>query len=93
MALYSRRGAVRHLNQATCIIGSNPRSPKQDCRSCGFTIFAILARRCCLRTGASAKQVQALLGHSRVGTTLDTYTHITPATLDDTAARIDAILG
>ena len=43
--------------------------------------------------GASAKQVQALLGHSRVGTTLDTYTHVTPATLDDTAARIDSILG
>jgi integrase len=42
--------------------------------------------------GASAKQVQALLGHSRVGTTLDTYTHVTPATLDDTAARIDSIL-
>ena len=42
--------------------------------------------------GASAKQVQALLGHSRVSTTLDTYTHVTPATLDDTAARIDSIL-
>jgi len=43
--------------------------------------------------GASAKQVQALLGHSRVGTTLDIYTHVTPATLDDTAGRIDLILG
>lgn len=37
------------------------------------------------------KQVQALLGHSRVSTTLDIYTHVSASTLDDTAARIDTI--
>jgi site-specific recombinase XerD len=45
------------------------------------------------KNGAHPKQVQALLGHSRVGTTLDIYTHVDSSTLDDTANRIDAILG
>jgi integrase len=45
------------------------------------------------KNGAHPKQVQALLGHSRVGTTLDIYTHVDSSTLDDTANRINAILG
>jgi integrase len=40
---------------------------------------------------AHPKQVQALLGHSRISTTLDTYTHVTEQMLDDTAERIDSI--
>jgi integrase len=45
-----------------------------------------------LDDGANIKQVQSLLGHSRVSTTLDVYVHHTPAARDDTAARMDQIL-
>jgi integrase len=41
--------------------------------------------------GAHPKQVQALLGHSRISTTLDAYTHVVQSTRDDTASRIDDI--
>ena len=66
---------------------------KADLRIARFHDIRHTAATMLFENGASAKQVQALLGHSRVGTTLDTYTHVTPATLDDTAARIDSILG
>jgi integrase len=62
----------------------------------GDTKFHNLRHTCAtllLKDNAHPKQVQALLGHSRISQTLDTYSHIVPGMLDDTADRIDAILG
>ena len=45
-----------------------------------------------INEGQSAKHVQELLGHERVSTTLDTYTHLSLEGKLDTASAMDAIL-
>jgi len=39
------------------------------------------------------KQVQELLGHSRLSTTMDIYVHTDEGTREDTASRLDSIFG
>jgi site-specific recombinase XerD len=46
-----------------------------------------------LSEGMPAKAVQEILGHSRISTTLDTYSRVTPNLLDDAANQLDAALG
>jgi integrase len=45
-----------------------------------------------LRQGVSAKVVSERLGHSAIGVTLDTYSHILPGMQEDAAARVDFAL-
>jgi len=43
-----------------------------------------------LLAGVHPKIAQERLGHSTIGITLDLYSHVTPTTQGDAAARIDA---
>lgn len=45
-----------------------------------------------LNAGVSAKQIQQFLGHSDIRTTLDIYTHLTPATEEKTSNVLGALL-
>jgi integrase len=45
-----------------------------------------------LKAGVHPKVVSERLGHSRVGITLDTYSHVLPGMQEDAAQRIDAAL-
>jgi integrase len=45
-----------------------------------------------LRSGVPAKIVSERLGHSRIGTTMDIYSHVTPDMQADAAARVDELL-
>lgn len=44
-----------------------------------------------IRTGASAKTVQTVLGHASVAFTLTVYGHIFDADLDDLATRLEEL--
>jgi integrase len=46
-----------------------------------------------LAQGVSPRVVMETLGHSQVPLTLNTYSHVLPALLQDAAAKMDAILG
>lgn len=46
-----------------------------------------------LRAGVHPKVVSERLGHSAIGITLDTYSHVLPGMQEDAVARIDATLG
>ncbi len=45
-----------------------------------------------LRAGVSAKVVSERLGHSAIGITLDTYSHILPGMQEEAAAKMDVAL-
>lgn len=46
-----------------------------------------------LRLGVNAKVVSERLGHSTIGITLDTYSHVMPGMQEEAARRIDVALG
>jgi integrase len=46
-----------------------------------------------LASGEHPKIVSELLGHAKVTLTLDTYSHVSPAMLDQAARRMEAIVG
>jgi len=46
-----------------------------------------------LRAGIHPKVVSERLGHSRVGVTLDIYSHVVPGLQEQAAHRVDALLG
>ena len=45
-----------------------------------------------LALGVQPKVVAEMLGHSRVGVTLDTYSHVLPHLQEEAAAKMDALL-
>ncbi len=45
-----------------------------------------------LAEGVPAKVVQEILGHSKISTTLDVYSHTTPGLMNDAAIKMDAVL-
>jgi len=45
-----------------------------------------------IHAGASAKDVQTILGHRSAGFTLTVYGHFFDVDLDDLASRIDVVL-
>jgi hypothetical protein len=45
-----------------------------------------------LAQGVPLKVVQAILGHSQIGQTADTYTHVLPELHDEAAERQEALL-
>lgn len=46
-----------------------------------------------LASGTHPKLVQEQLGHSQISVTLDTYSHVTPSTINQVAERMDAMFG
>jgi site-specific recombinase XerD len=44
-----------------------------------------------LAAGVPARVVMELLGHSQISMTLNTYSHVLPAMLDDAAARLESV--
>jgi integrase len=44
-----------------------------------------------LRAGVHPKVVSERLGHSQVGITMDTYSHVLPGMQEEAARRVDAI--
>ncbi|RJX23248.1 MAG: site-specific integrase [Ammonifex sp.] len=46
-----------------------------------------------LELGEHPKVVQEMLGHSKIATTLDTYSHITPGLMEQAVAKLDAVYG
>ncbi|MGO9057761.1 MAG: tyrosine-type recombinase/integrase [Candidatus Binataceae bacterium] len=81
--LEPRNVSARHFKAMLAKAGIEPHRFNDARHTCATLL---------LDDGANIKQVQALLGHSRVATTLDVYVHHTPAARDDTAARMDQIL-
>ena len=45
-----------------------------------------------LAQGVHPRAIMELLGHSRIGVTMDTYAHVMPAMMSDVADKMDAIL-
>jgi site-specific recombinase XerD len=45
-----------------------------------------------LQSGENVKTISQMLGHSRVGITLDTYSHVLPGMQESAARRMDGIL-
>jgi integrase len=54
---------------------------------CRHTFASLL-----IDTGANAKAIQVVMGHSKIQTTFDTYGHLLPGSYDDVRARMDAYL-
>jgi integrase len=46
-----------------------------------------------LTSGADAKVIQAQLGHSKIGTTLDVYAHLVPSLAKTAVAKLDRSFG
>ena len=44
-----------------------------------------------LAQGVNPRAIMELLGHSRIGVTMDTYAHVMPAMMQDLAEKMDAI--
>ena len=44
-----------------------------------------------LAAGVPARVVMQLLGHSQIGLTLNTYSHVLPTMLEDAAARLESV--
>jgi integrase len=62
-----------------------PRVRFHDCRHSAATLL--------LAQGVSARVVMDLLGHSTIGMTLGTYSHVLPDMQREAADRMDAVLG
>ena len=62
-----------------------PRQRFHDLRHSAATLMLAL--------GVQPKVVAEMLGHSRVGVTLDIYSHVLPHLQDEAAARMDGLLG
>lgn len=62
-----------------------PRMRLHDLRHSAATLL--------LTMGVSAKVVQEILGHSNIGTTMNTYTHVQPAMQKEAMDKIDNLFG
>lgn len=82
--LEPRNVSARHFKMMLARTGIGPHRFHDARHSCATLLFD---------DGASVKQVQALLGHSRASTTMDVYVKNTDDARHDTAARMNAILG
>jgi integrase len=76
---FRRRVWMPALRQAGV---SQPRPRVYDLRHTAATLA--------MENGVHPKVVQAMLGHSRTGTTLDRYSHVTDGMTESAAAKMDA---
>jgi len=63
-----------------------PLQRRAGCRQYGMHALRHAAASLFIEQGFSAKRVQALMGHSTIGITFDTYGHLFPSERDDQAA-------
>jgi integrase len=105
--LTERLAAGRRWNEADFVFASSIGTP-MDSRNVTKAFQRILARvglphqrfhdlrHACatllLEDGEELGVVSRILGHSQIATTADVYAHLTPAMLERSAARMDAIL-
>ena len=75
--IHRRLGPVQHAAGIT----ADPARPKYGMHSLRHACASLL-----IEQGISPKRVQALMGHSTIAVTLDTYTHLFPSQADDQAA-------
>jgi integrase len=61
--------------------------PSLTLHECRHTFASLL-----IDTGANAKAIQQVMGHSKIQTTFDVYGHLLPGSYDDVRARMDAYL-
>lgn len=61
--------------------------PSLTLHGCRHTFASLL-----IDTGANAKAIQQVMGHSKIQTTFDIYGHLLPGSYDDVRARMDAYL-
>ena len=76
---------VTHALQAALIKAGLPRQRFHDLRHAYATLM--------LEDGEELAVISRSLGHANLSTTADVYAHLTPAMLERSAARMDAILG
>src|SRR5215210_7519584 len=76
---------VTHRFRAALAAAGLPRQRFHDLRHACATLL--------LENGEELGVVSRILGHSQIGTTANVYAHLTPAMLERSAARMDAILG
>jgi integrase len=67
--------------QVACGIATDPMHPKYGLHSLRHTAASLF-----IEQGFSPKRVQALMGHSSIQVTFDTYGHLFPSAADDQAA-------
>ena len=73
---------TRSLEELTASFESEP---IHDLRNSAATIL--------LSMGVHPKVVQELLGHSQIGMTMDTYSHVLPTMQKDVMERLDSVFG
>ena len=56
------------------------------CTTCGTAASLMLAQ------GVSPRVVMEILGHSQISVTMNTYTHVTPASSREAVARVEGLL-
>jgi site-specific recombinase XerD len=76
---------VTHALQDALRRAGLPRQRFHDLRHAYATLM--------LEDGEELAVISRSLGHSNISTTADVYAHLTPAMLERSAARMDAILG
>ena len=76
---------VTHALQDALKRAGLPRQRFHDLRHAYATLM--------LKDGEELAVISRSLGHSNLSTTADVYAHLTPAMLERSAARMDAILG
>ena len=67
-------------------------SPGRDCRGAGSMTYGTRTPRTCWPTGVHVKVASERLGHSKIGITLDLYSHVLPGMQEDAVAKVDAAL-
>ena len=76
---------VTHALQVALFKAGLPRQRFHDLRHAYATLM--------LEDGEELTVISRSLGHANLSTTADVYAHLTPAILERSAARMDAILG
>lgn len=76
---------VTHALQSALARAGLPRQRFHDLRHAYATLM--------LEDGEELAVISRSLGHANISTTADVYAHLTPAMLERSAARMDAILG
>ena len=60
---------------------------------CGSTTYGTPPPACSLSQGIPARVVMERLGHSDIGLTLNTYSHVIPALRQEAADAMDRVFG
>jgi integrase len=75
------------LRSNPTIRGATSRRPGRASHDLRHTAAALL-----LAQGVHARAVTEILGHSQIGLTMNTHSHVMPTVLRDAASKTDAIL-